>query len=139
MMLAEGNSWLACPPPRRCAGYSQKIVDRTPVSEISLPLRPEQTGHETTARLFKEERARYERCRESLEKTKEDLADLDQRFNELCSELEVKGHDYSRVSIFAASDLWCISETFTGSRVHRRSSRSSLAPDANMRRAVDEL
>lgn len=102
LMPAKGNLRSMFSPPRHCAGYPQNIVDRIPVSEISLPLRLQQTGHETTTRLFKEERARYERCRESLEKTKEDLADLDQRFNELRSELEVKGHGDSRVSISAA-------------------------------------
>lgn len=48
-----------------------------------------QTAHCTTEGLLAEERTRYERCRTSLEKSQEDLADVNERFDELRGEVEV--------------------------------------------------
>ena len=48
-----------------------------------------QDDHAATNGLLEEERARYERCRASLEIAQEHLADLNDRYNELRSEVEV--------------------------------------------------
>lgn len=58
--------------------------------EIQRRLQKEKAEHLDTTALLEEERARYERCRARLETSQEHLADLNERFNELRAEVEVR-------------------------------------------------
>lgn len=46
--------------------------------------------HSTTKELLEEERVRYERCRANLETSQQHLANLNEQFNELRAEVEVR-------------------------------------------------
>lgn len=46
--------------------------------------------HSATKKLLEEERVRYERCRANLETSQQHLANLNEQFNELRAEVEVR-------------------------------------------------
>lgn len=68
---------------------------RTPLPVVDLnTFRGESGGvqadHSVTKDLLEEERMRYERCRANLETSQQHLADLNEQFNELRAEVEVR-------------------------------------------------
>ncbi|CAM9221169.1 unnamed protein product, partial [Sphacelaria rigidula] len=69
------------------------LRERSTCEEIRRRLKGEKDDHAATNGLLEEERARYERCRASLEIAQEHLADLNDRYNELRSEVEANAEN----------------------------------------------
>lgn len=72
------------------ADATRILEARNKTEDTQRRLNNEKAEHAATAGLLEEEQGKYERCRSRLETSQEHLADLNERFNEMRAEVEVR-------------------------------------------------